>query len=347
MLLKTNKMEKIAYLLANFGGPRNLLEIKEFLIELLTDQEVIRTSFPAFLHRLIFTRVAKKRALEVTPDYVHIGGKSPIYEDTEEIAALVGKKLGAEVLTFHRYLSDIHANFLQKIQAIPRDHQIRVLPLFPQFSYATTGSIALWFSKHLPDEIIKKMQWVSSYASHDSYLTAMEHCIREFLDDREIPEERSLLLFSAHGLPQNFIDTGDIYQSECEHSFNLLNKRFPHARSILSYQSQFGKEAWIRPYTVDICNQIEQWMQGRSHVVVIPLSFTSDHIETLYEIEELYIRTIRTKGISAFRCPALNRREDWITTIVELFQNSQNWQPNHFLLRRSLGSTLQGKKLLS
>lgn len=85
-------MNAKTYLIVNFGGPRDLNEVEEFLIELLTDQEVLRTPFPAFLHRMLFTRVAKKRSKKVVPDYALIGGKSPIFEDTEAVAEKVEKR---------------------------------------------------------------------------------------------------------------------------------------------------------------------------------------------------------------------------------------------------------------
>src|SRR5690348_14038570 len=108
-------MGKTAYLLANFGGPRDLNEVEEFLIALLTDQELIRTPFPEFVHRFLFTRVAKKRTQKITPDYAKIGGKSPIFEDTEAIATEVGRMLGEKVWTFHRYLSQTHEGFIQSM----------------------------------------------------------------------------------------------------------------------------------------------------------------------------------------------------------------------------------------
>lgn len=325
-------MGKIAYLLVNFGGPRDLNEVEEFLIELLTDQEVIRTSFPAFFHRLLFTRVAKKRSKKVAPDYALIGGKSPIFEDTESIAESVGKILGSEVLTFHRYLPKTHAQFIDKIKNLKAE-EIRVLPLFPQFSYATTGSIALWLAKHLPSSIVHKMTWVKSFSNHPAYLDAFESCLREFLMEKRLKEEECILLFSAHGLPQRFIDTGDIYEKETRLSFDTLKMRFPKALSRLSYQSQFGKEEWIRPYTNETCEEIAVWGEGRKNAVVVPLSFTSDHIETLYEIEQLYLPVIREKGLQAYRCPALNRRQDWLKTIAQMFIENER-QPNQMLLRK-------------
>jgi ferrochelatase len=312
---------KKAYLLVNFGGPRDLQEIEGFLIELLTDQEVLRTPFPAFLHRLIFTRVAKKRSKKIAPDYALIGGKSPIYEDTEAIAEQVGGILGEQVLVFHRYLPKTHAEFIEKIENLQAS-EIRVFPMFPQFTYATTGSIALWFSKHLSSRTLHRLSWVKSYPGHPLYIAAFEQLIAEFFEQQSLREEETALLFSAHGVPQEFVDTGDCYQRECTESFNLLQKRFPKAVAKLSYQSQFGKAEWIRPYTAEIC-EAKEWTEGRKNAVIVPLSFTSDHIETLYEIEHLYLPSVRKAGLRAYRCPALNRREGWVRAIAQIFQNEQ------------------------
>jgi protoporphyrin/coproporphyrin ferrochelatase len=326
-------MEKRAYLLVNFGGPRDLNEIEEFLIELLTDQEVLRTPFPAFLHRILFTRVAKKRAKKVAPDYALIGGKSPIFDDTEAIARKVSQKIGAEVMVFHRYLPRTHAKFIEKIESLYDVEKVRVFPMFPQFSYATTGSIALWFKAHLPSSAVNKLSWVKSYPDEPSYIHAFEKCLRDFIFEKGLKEEETVLLFSAHGLPQKFIDTGDMYESECRLTFEQLKKRFPKALAKLSYQSQFGKEEWIRPFTADVCETIDEWGIGRKNGVIVPLSFTSDHIETLYEIQELYLPLIRKTGMQAYRCPALNQGEEWIESIAELFQGQQETK-NPMLIRK-------------
>jgi len=316
-------MGKTAYLIVNFGGPRDLNEIEEFLISLLTDQEVIRTRFPAFFHRFLFTRVAKKRVDKIRPDYALIGGKSPIYDDTEAVSKSVSTLLGQEVLTFHRYLPQTHPAFIEKMESLKDVTAIRVFPMFPQFSYTTTGSIALWFQNHLSPEIVDKMRWVKSYPTHSFYIAAMERVLREFLQENGLKEEETILLFSAHGLPQRYIDTGDVYQEECQLTFESLRTHFPLALSQLSFQSQFGKEKWIPPYTAERCEKISEWAEGRHNVVVVPLSFTSDHIETLYEIEELYLPSIRNAGLNAYRCPALNRRSDWTQAIAEIFQKSK------------------------
>lgn len=330
-------MKQKAYLLVNFGGPRDLNEVEEFLIELLTDQEVLRTPFPAFIHRILFTRVAKKRSQQVVHDYALIGGKSPIFADTEAIAEKVGQNIGAKVLVFHRYLPKTHSDFIDKIEKLHVFSEIRVFPMFPQFSYATTGSIALWFDTHLSPAIVNKLSWVKSYPDEPSYIETFEHCLRDFLMEKALKEEETILLFSAHGLPQKFVDTGDIYERECKLTFDLLKNRFPKTLAKLSYQSQFGKEEWIRPYTADVCEKINEWGGGRRNIVMVPLSFTSDHIETLYEMEELYLPLIRNAGLQAYRCPALNQRQGWIQSIAEILQGQKGMKNSVLLRKKSFG----------
>lgn len=324
--------QKKAYVLVNFGGPRALEEVEEFLICLFQDQEVLRTPFPGWIHRLLFTRLAKKRAKVVIHDYAQIGGKSPIYEDTEAIAQHLNVALRETVLTFHRYLPATHSQFIEKFHQLPLNTEIRVFPLFAQFSYATTGSIAAWFVTHIKKSFLHKMAWIKSYSVHRAYLTAFERCIREFLHDKHLHEEKTILLFSAHGLPQKFIRTGDIYQQECELTFQHLASCFPKARSHICYQSQFGKEEWIRPYTSDLCRTIDEWGRGLENVVIVPLSFTSDHIETLFEIEQQYIPPIVERGFRAFRCPALNQRPEWLQAIAHILQE-EDGVPIHKILR--------------
>ena len=137
----------MSILLVNFGGPRSLDEISPFLTALLTDRDVIDSKLPNFLHHLLFSRIAKKRAIQVKEDYAKIGGRSPIFEDTEKLAELLATSTGQPIFTFHRYLPSTHAASVTSIEA--SKGPIKVFPLFPQFSYATTGSIARWFSHHL------------------------------------------------------------------------------------------------------------------------------------------------------------------------------------------------------
>lgn len=308
-------------MIVNFGGPRTLNEVEPFLRSLLTDKEVIRTKFPQPFHNFLFGRIAKKRALQVVKDYKKIGGGSPIWSDTEFVASSLREELNAPVLAFHRYLPASHPSFIEKMNAL-ECQEITVFPMFPQFTFATTGSIARYFSKHLSPSLLKKMWWIKSYPSHPAYIEVMQQTIRDFLVQNRLVEEETLLLFSAHGLPKIFVDQGDLYAFECRLSFERIVAGFPKVEGMLSFQSKFGKGEWLRPYTEDVCHQIEIYAKKRSYVVFVPLSFTSDHIETLFEVEEQYMPVVTKKGFRALRVPALNRRSDWIGAIQEIILRS-------------------------
>lgn len=313
--------QKICYLLANFGGPRTLKEVEPFLKALLTDKDVVRTPLPQILHNYLFNRIAKKRSVKVSKDYLEIGGKSPIYEDTEDLAKILRCKLAKDVVVFHRYIPDTHSDFIHSILKQECD-ELRVFTLFPQFTYATTGSIARWFQTHLPKSVVNKMRWLKSYCAHPKFIQAQQNSIKEFLEVHQIDEREAILLFSAHGVPKKFIEQGDLYQFECESSFRAVMAAFPLTLGRLCYQSKFGKGEWLRPYTIEVCEEINKWNEGRRKVVVVPISFTSDHIETLFEVENEYLPVIRKNGLQAYRVPALNLRDDWVEAITEILQET-------------------------
>lgn len=315
------KVKMKSMIIVNFGGPRLLSEVESFLIALLTDTDVIRTRLPPIIHKWFFTRIAKKRALKVAEDYQLIGGKSPIFEDTEAVAKAVASHLKINILTFHRYLTETHASFIHQVADLLKEETV-IFPMFPQFSFATTGSIARFFKNNIHEDHLKKMHWVKSYADHPAYATLLQNNIRTYLLEQGLKDEESILLFSAHGIPLQFVKTGDPYEEECKRSFEAVATAFPKIKCRLSYQSKFGRGEWLRPYTDEVCRDILEWSERRRHVIFIPLSFTSDHIETLFEVEQLYMPVIRTAGLSAHRCPAPNRSTAWTTTIAHIAQTS-------------------------
>jgi ferrochelatase len=324
--------ERTCYLIVNFGGPRTLPEIEPFLKELLTDKDVVRTGMPRPLHNYLFKRIAKKRAVKISGEYAHMGGGSPIYADTEAVAESIRQATGSSVVTFHRYLSATHAAFIETISKVPCD-RIMVFPLFPQFTYATSGSVARWFQEHLPYTTMNKLRWIKSYPAHPAFIKVHQNCIREFLTAHGLKEQEVALVFTAHGIPQSFVITGDLYESECRLSFKQVMQAFPQAVGRLCYQSKFGPGEWLRPYTIDLCKEIKEWHQGRKHVLFVPISFTSDHIETLCEIEREYMPVVKEQGLNAYRVPALNRREDWLQAIQEIMRET-NLCNNQMLVRQ-------------
>lgn len=318
-------MDKRVNILVDFGGPRSQNEIKSFLTALLCDQDVVRTNLWPLIHRFLFKKIAKKRAKKIERDYACIGGKSPIYENTENLKHLLQGELQGEVLAFHRYLPETHQAFIEKMNTLS-DHEIRVVPLFPQFTYATTGSCARFFANHLPQRLVQRMRWVKSYPTHPHFISAWLRQIKAYLTPN------AFLLFSFHGVPEKFIQSGDIYLDECLASYKAIMEHFPNHRSAYAFQSQFGPDIWLKPSTQEVCEQIEKYANPESKVILIPLSFTSDHIETLFEIKETYIPILEANHYEAVMVPSLNLEPHWVDTLKTLF-NSKEWVNNQMLIR--------------
>ena len=324
-------MTKKAYILANFGGPRSTAEIGVFLKALLTDRDVVRTRLPTPLHNFLFSRIAKRRAKKIEGDYLSIGGKSPIYDDTEALASALRSHLKEPILTFHRYLPATHDAFCRQVESLKAE-QLHCFPLFPQFTYATTGSIARWMQKHLPHQITTKIRWIKSYPKHPLFIAAHQKIIKRFLNQMGLAAEEFFFLFSAHGVPKSFIEEGDLYEDECQESYRAIMSDFPNTPSALVYQSKFGPGEWLKPYTGEFCEQIEQHTKERRHVLTIPISFTSDHIETLFEVEQEYLPIIRSKGLLAYRLPALSLSPEWIEAIPKILEETTTCN-NQMLIR--------------
>lgn len=323
--------DSCAYLLVNFGGPRDLLEVESFLTTLLTDKETIRTHFPSFIHDFLFKKIAKKRAKKIIPEYQLMGGCSPIFFDTEWIKQQLRTTL-ASVVAYHRFLPKTHQESFHSLKKIEEKHII-VFPLYPQFSYATTGSAAKHLFDNLPKSITQKMVWIKSYALHPVFIALFQKKILAFFLENNLKEEETILFFSAHGLPKIFVDEGDPYQKECEQSFFAIKQCFPYALSCLGYQSKFGRGEWLQPYTNELCASIHMWGKGKKNVIFIPLSFTSDHIETLVEIETLYLPIVKKQGFQTYRLPSFNRDADWVEGIKKMMQPT-TCTPIQMLLRK-------------
>ncbi len=323
--------KKQAFILANFGGPRSEQEIEPFLISLLTDRDLIRTNLPNFFHRLLFTRIAKKRVKTVLKEYQQMGGKSPIFEETETLAKQLAPELPGPLFVFHRYLQSTHAEFIEQISRVDVD-QITVLPLFPQFTYVTTGSIARFFNDHLPWSIVTKLRWVSSYADHSSFIGPSCSQIENTLKKNNLTAEETFFLFSAHGVPAQYIAAGDLYLEECQASVSAVMEHFPKSSYLLAFQSQFGKEEWLRPYTKELSVDIKPWMEGKKKLLFIPISFTSDHLETLQEIGHGYLPEVVKQGVEAHLVPAVGSHSQWVESCKQLFL-SKHLTNNHMLIR--------------
>lgn len=308
--------EKKAVLLLQMGGPDSLEAVEPFLLNLFSDREIIKIG-PSWLQPIIARIIVKRRKAHVEENYALIGGKSPLRDLTEAQAINLEKKLGENYRCFvaMRYWRPSTLEALAEIKrAGIRD--ITVLSLYPHYSRATTGSSIKELKRLLAESKADfKVRYIDSFYSNSGYIDALEEKIREGLEAFH-PLADVELLFSAHSLPQSFIADGDPYLAHIEETVRLVMERFslPHH---LSFQSKAGPVKWLEPSTDEMLQKLAA--SGVKNLLVVPLSFVSDHIETLHEIDIEYSKKAWELGIAKFeRMPSLNSSPIFIESLSKM-----------------------------
>lgn len=322
--------EPTAIVLFNLGGPDDLQSVERFLVNLFSDREIIELPFGAALQPAVARVIAKLRGPSVRRNYARIGGGSPQLRITNLQAAALEDRLHAGACGGRRYRVFVAMRYSRPscddaLDAIAAAgiRRIVTLTLFPHYSKATTGS-----SRREFDRIIGKPVWrslkfqvthIDRYADDPRYLDAMSDSVARAWN--AIPFGRrqdTVVLFSAHGLPQKFIDEGDPYVDEIEATRQGILERLKlPGRQVLAYQSRTGPVRWIGPGTEETLRRLGR--EGVKDVLVVPLSFVSDHIETLYEVDLLFSEVAREAGIAGYRrTDALNTSPLFIAALAGL-----------------------------
>ena len=310
-----------AVLLLQMGGPDSLDAVRPFLTNLFSDRDIIRIG-PAFLQPLIARFIARRRAPKVERYYEAIGGKSPIRELTEEQAGLLEARLGPGYRCFvaMRYW---HPSTIEALAAIRREGIGRViaLSLYPHYSRATTGSSLNELVRVMGEAGVKfRLATVDRFYDHPRYIDALEEKIREGLGQFH-PLADVEVLFSAHSLPQSFIDEGDPYLAHIEETVRLVMERFENLPHHLAFQSRAGPVKWLEPDTEKMLGHLAA--HGCKNLLIVPLSFVSDHIETLYEIDIQYAREAFELGYAkVWRTASLNGSPAFIDCLADLVRKT-------------------------
>jgi ferrochelatase len=308
-------------ILLNMGGPDSLSAVRPFLARLLSDRELIRLPLASVTQPLFAWIVSRVRARKVSTYYEEIGGGSPIAELTDRQRAALEALLAETGGNFRVYVGMRYWYPLAKHAVLEMKEdsveQAVALPLYPQYCAATTGSSLSdlrrwirWAGADIP------LAEVPSWPDHEGYIAALGEKITETISGAG-SSEGTYLLFSAHGVPKSFIDGGDPYQAETEKTVAAVMKRFSGIPHSISYQSRMGRTEWLKPDTVE--EVIRLGREGVRSLVVVPVSFVSDHIETLHELDIRLRETAREAGIPAFlRVPALNDSPAFIRALRDI-----------------------------
>ncbi|HEX6973243.1 MAG TPA: ferrochelatase [Vicinamibacterales bacterium] len=335
-----------AVVLFNLGGPDDLAAVEPFLINLFSDREIIELPLGAALQPVMARLIAKMRGPGVRKNYERIGGGSPQLRITraqaqaleEQLNAGLGGRRDFRLFIAMRYSRPSSADALEAIAAAGI-RNIVTLTLFPHWSKATTGSSRNEFERALADPRWAAQQFQVSHIEHyyndPGYLDAMTATVRDAWET--IPVERrnrTVILFSAHGLPQKFIDEGDPYVAHIQATrWGILERLDLPNRQLLAYQSRTGPVKWLGPGTEETIEELGR--EGVKDLFVIPLSFVSDHIETLYEVDMLFGEAAREAGITGYYRPeALNTHPLFIDALARL-------------VRRHVGQELTDEEMLA
>lgn len=306
----------------NMGGPDTLEAVEPFLRNLLSDPELVRLPFPMSLFQKPFSRFAARRRLaHARHGYEHLGGGSPLLGNTRAQAEGIARELtalGVETRPFvaMRYWHPFASEAADAIRALDPEGTL-VLSMYPQYSPATGGSSINDMLQALRDVGLgdRNVTVVDRYPGLPGYLEATATSVRGAVAAMGPPSPH--VLFSAHGLPQAYIDGGDPYKDEIDITYRGVTEALGAGfQCSLAFQSRVGPREWLRPYTDDHLRELAR--AGVRRLLMVPLAFVSDHIETLHEMGHDYGGLARSLGMEFRLVPALNDHPTFVKALAGL-----------------------------
>ncbi|MGC1304520.1 MAG: ferrochelatase [Caulobacteraceae bacterium] len=309
---------RLAVVLFNLGGPDSLSAVQPFLFNLFNDPAIIGLPWP--FRRMVATAISRSRREEASHNYAHMGGASPLLPETEKQARALEQRLnttlsGFETRTFiaMRYWKPFTEEAVRAVTEFAPD-EVVLLPLYPQYSTTTTGSsVKAWKKLYRGPGQTRE---VCCFFDDPSFAAAYARLIRETFETAGRPKNLRLL-FSAHGLPEKIVKRGDPYQWQVERSCEAVMRQLGDGWDwSICYQSRVGPLKWIGPSTPEA---IEAAAAEGKGVLVAPIAFVSEHVETLVELDRDYAALAREKGCPTFlRVPALGTEAGFVGGLAGL-----------------------------
>jgi ferrochelatase len=317
--------QKIGVLLLNMGGPEKQEDVRPFLYNLFSDRQIIRLG-PALLQKPLAALIARRRAPASRENYQKIGGGSPLTRITAEQARALELRLADDgrfiVRSCMRYWPPFADAALQEMVDAGVSELI-ALPLYPHYCRATTGSsFADLRRQNAKLGLNLPIREIRSWPAEPEYINALAARIQEglalFADDER---ETVQLVYSAHSLPKKFIEQGDPYVEELKRTIAAIEKKLGR-KGKLCFQSRSGPVEWLEPSTPDMLEQLAG--QGCKNILMAPVAFVSDHIETLYEIDMLYRDRAAELGMRLESSRGLNDDPQFIRALRALVLRAMN-----------------------
>ncbi len=310
------KKQKTGVVLLNMGGPEKLPDVRPFLYNLFSDREIIRLG-PFFMQKPLAWLIARKRAPKSMLTYEKIGGGSPLTRISREQGEALEKSLQSAgdftVVNAMRYWNPDSNSALQ-VLADRGIKDIIALPLYPHYCCATSGSSfnALKLAAEKSSHSFN-IQTIESYPEQKSYIASLSAKIQEALTG--FTPETPQIVYSAHSLPVSFIENGDPYVDQIKQTISSVEK-ITGIPGRLCFQSRSGPVEWLSPSTPDMLTQLGR--EQCKNILMVPISFVSDHVETLYEIDMLYRGQAKEMGMRLESTAGLNCDPLFIEGLKEL-----------------------------
>ncbi|HLD95981.1 MAG TPA: ferrochelatase [Alphaproteobacteria bacterium] len=316
-----------AVLLLNLGAPDTLQGVRPFLQSLFFDDEIIR--LPLIPRWLVSHTISCLRHKKAQSIYQRLGGGSPLLKNTKDQEQALQDSLGGgfKVYTVMRHYPPKAQEVVSLLKKEKMLKRVILLPLYPQYSTTTTRSSFRDVKKILDKEAQGlDISEICCYPTENHWIQANVELTKNVLE-KSFEYGKPLLVFSAHGLPQSIIDSGDPYAYQVEQTAigitnqlkELFNQPFD---TVVSYQSKVGPKKWLEPNTEDV---IMEASKDERPVVVLPVSFVSDHSETIIELDQDYKNKALSHGCSHYaRVPVVGTHPLFIQGLKELVLSSLN-----------------------
>ncbi|GAB5046077.1 ferrochelatase [Thermodesulfovibrio sp. TK110] len=306
-------MDKIGVMLLNMGGPDSLSSVKPFLFNLFSDPYIANFGF---MQKPIAWLISSLRANKLKKAYEKIGGKSPLKEITEAQAKALQKALGEEFKVFvgMRYWHPFIEESVDEFKKL-NIKKVVAVSLYPQFCTATTSSAVERFTRLAIGNFEFKI--ISSWCDYPLFIEAWVEQIEKAFESHG---SESFVLFSAHGIPLSLHKKGDPYISEVKKTVNAIASKMKLKQFKICYQSRTGPLKWVKPSTEDVIKELSKTEIKK--ILIVPVSFVSDHIETLYEIDFVYKKMANDLGMQLYRVHSLNTSSKFIEALKNLVLES-------------------------
>ncbi len=301
--------KRVGIVLFQLGGPDSLEAVEPFLFNLFLDPDIIPLGPFGILRLPIAKLISSRRSIPVAGKYAEIGGRSPIGTLTERQRVRLVEALSPYIdpvaVTAMRYWHPFTSEAVAALRKAGPLDEIVLLPLYPQYSYATTlSSLKEWRRVSGNPTGGPPERTINHFYDHPLYIQALVQRIGSML--RQFPDSSRIhLIFSAHGLPRSLVEKGDPYPKQIEATVRMVCEQgvkqyagWPRTH-LLCYQSRVGPAKWLQPSLTETIEQLGH--KGVKEMLVAPISFVTEHIETLHEINIEAREEAKRHGIETFR----------------------------------------------